>query len=124
MRLWKSKTKTETNDNGSTVEKLNFSELIDLIFLILPYIKLIKRIRAEYQSDNQAEVFRFTIQTLLEGMDKGDLYKIISIAGRIPEEKAKEMSLSEFILLTPKIIRANNLIDLYLLMKRLGAIDG
>lgn len=106
------------------VEKLNFSELIDIIFLIIPYLKLIKRIRAEYLAESSGEIFRFVIQTLADEIDREDLYKVFSIALRLPEEEIKTAEISELVLIIPQIIRRNGLLDLYLLMKRLGALDG
>lgn len=80
--------------------------------------------RTEYTSDTQAEIFRFTIQTLMEAIGKDDIYKIFSIALHLPEEEIKKVDIQELTYVVPQIIRKNNLIDLYLLMKRLGALDG
>ena len=118
--------KDEYKINGKKVivEKLNFSDLIDVVFLVLPYIKIIKRVRAEYQSQTDSELFRFMIQTLIEEMDKTALYKAFAIATKLPEDEIKQMSVIDMVTITPGLIRKNGLLDLYLLMKRLGALDG
>ena len=107
-----------------TAEVLNFSEVIDVIFLVLPYLKFIKRVRAEYQAKTEAEVFRFVIQTLLESMEKKDIYKAFSIALRKPEKDIENLTMAELVILVPKLIRENGLFEIYLLMKKLGALDG
>lgn len=106
-----------------SAELLNFSEVIDIVFLVLPYIKFIKRARAEYRSKSEADLFRFMIHTLLDGMDKKDIYKAFSIALRKSEDEIQKMEMKELVLLAPKLIRDNGLLEVYLLMKKLGALD-
>lgn len=128
LKLWTTKkAKPETyriNGNIIAVEPLNFSQLIDVIFLAAPLIKNIKKIKAEYQSDNPIEIFRFVVEQLVSEMDRNDIYKIFSLFLHVSEEDIKSASVAEMALVITKIIRRNNLFDLYLLFKRLGMFDG
>lgn len=102
---------------------MDLTESVEFIFLIIPYIKLIKRAKADYKGDMDTGTFSFVVSTLVQELDKETLYKACSIIYHCDVEELKKVETVKVIRLLPKLIKINNLIETMMIMKSLGAFD-
>lgn len=117
------KTKNNPPQVPTKIQQLTLSEFMDVVFFALPYINLIKRIKSEYNSNIDGNLFRFIVKGLLSEMEKEDIYTIFSILLRIPKESVSQMSISELTNKVPQMITDNNLLELYTLAKYFRIIE-
>ncbi len=99
---------------------LTLDEFLEVLFLFLPYLSLIRRVKKEYKEQQDGNLLFFMIQTLISEMDRKDLNKIFTI---LLKQDASKMALSDFIKKIPDIISQNNLVELYLISKQLKIIE-
>lgn len=121
--LWKRKPKVISPPVVETKYILTLDEFFELLFLALPYIKLVKRLKAEYNASKDEHLFRFIISGLLAEMERPTLLKIFAIITHKPVEEVEKMTVSQMVALVPKMIMDNNLLELYHYGKQLGVID-
>lgn len=107
----------------SSVKVLNLDELLEIFILLIPYIGFIKELKNQYRKQDNGTSLYIIISTLLDTIKKDDLYKIISILLDCDIEKAKIVTMKEFIKILPKVFSENNLIEAYILLKNLGLIE-
>lgn len=105
------------------IKPITFSQFVDVIFLASPYIKLIKRIKTEYNSNSDGNLFRFVVSSLLNEMDRNDINKIFAILLQKTEQEMAELELIKFVGYIPTIINVNNLLELYSIAKYFGIIE-
>ena len=99
---------------------LNLSQLVELMVLFVPLFGLIKDIKRKYNDSTDNYNFLMIANLLLETIDKSLLYKITGILYGCDEETSKNIEIRQIIKDISKIIRDNDLLEAYMILKGLG----
>lgn len=102
-------------------KELSFDDLLKLLVILAPYSLLYKDIKKQYELQGSSAGFFIVSKTLLENMDKDDLYSIIILL--FNTKKPDEMKVPDIIRRLPDIIRKNNLIEAYIILRNLGITE-
>jgi len=121
--IFENKNKIKIGKKTLPLKPMSLEEAVNFIFILFPYIKLIKRSKEEYKTENNINHFSFIVSTLVDELDKETLYKAISLLLHQPIDVIKTIESKDIYLALPKLIRANNLIELYYIFKNLGAFE-
>lgn len=111
--------------NGSSVEllPLKLSEVVEVFFLLSPYIKTIQKIKDDYKSESSIETFQFVTETLLSELDRKVVVEILSIILHKPYVFVSDISISEIATYIFDIIMVNKLLEYYALFDKLGVFE-
>ena len=102
-------------------KELSFDELLKLLIILAPYSRLYQDIKKQYEQRGTSSGFFVVSQALLENMDMNDLYSIAQILFRV--KNPDEMKATDIIRRLPDVIRKNNLIEAYIILKNLGLTE-
>lgn len=101
---------------------MSFDETIQFFFLLLPYYGLVNEIKKNYGKD-KAEIFTLILENFISQMDKDVLFQALSIATQIDIDTLKNKPFREVVAYIPIIIKVNNLIETYFLLKQYGIFN-
>ena len=106
-----------------TIKKLNLQEVLDLFILLIPYLGFVKEIKKQYQKQDGGTSLYIVISTLLDTLNKDDLYKITGMLFDCDIEAAAKISIKDVIAVIPKTISENNLLEVYVILKNFGLLE-
>ena len=101
---------------NKNIRKLSFDNLLDICFLILPYIKAVKKIKEEYKGNSPIDLFKDIVENILSQLNKDNIQKILDIVYINSKNKTPKDIISDI----PYIIHRNNLIEIFILLQELG----
>jgi len=105
------------------ITPISYEELLEVVFLILPYLKLVKVIRNEKQSAVTADIFFDVINNLILQLNRKDLNRALQLLTRQDETFVNSLTAEDLLKMLPLIIRENKLIDVFFVMRSLGAFE-
>lgn len=97
--------------------------MLDVIFLILPYLKLVRVIKQEKQSIMEPGLFFDVIDNLIKQLNRQDLNKALMILTKQDEEFVKTLSHEDFIKILPVLIKENHFVETMFILRNLGMFD-
>lgn len=101
---------------NKNIRKLTPEELIKLCFLILPYLKIIKVIKDEYNSNSSVDLFKDIVENIISQVDETNLDKCLKLI------YYKKPTIKDLILDLPYFIHKNNLVEIFVLFKELDKV--
>lgn len=111
------------NERVITISPISFEKMLEVVFLILPYLKMVKIVKEEYKTDDDAFVFFDVIENLLLHLDKENIVKALSILLNQDIEFTKTITHVQALQIMPLIIDQNDLIETFYLLRELGAFS-
>lgn len=121
QNLFKKKQKIRLGNKELEIKAMTLQESVKFVFLLAPYAILFKRIKKEFNANSD---FTFMIKILCDELDKDVLFQAFSILLHEDEYFVRSIDISKLVLYLPYLIRINNMIDLFLIFKKLGLFDG
>ena len=109
------------NKKRNKEKELSFDDLLKLLVILAPYSRLYKDIKKQYEQQGSSSGFFIVSRTLLENMDKDDLYSIIVLL--FNTKNPDMIKVTDIIRRLPDIIRKNNLIEAYIILRNLGMTE-
>jgi len=94
-----------------------------VVFLLLPYIKMVRVVKEEHKSNLDPVIFFDIIENLILQLHLKDINKILQIFLKQDEEFVSTLTAQDFVRIAPIIIRINNLVEVMFLMRNLGAFE-
>jgi len=111
------------NDRQVQITPISYNEMLDVIFLILPYLKLIRVIKQEHESIMDPGLFFDVIESMVNQLNRRDLTKILVILIKQDEQFCSTLTHKELIMMLPTLIMENDFIDTMQLLKGLGVFE-
>lgn len=112
------------NKTRIKITPVTYDEMLEVIFLILPYLKLVRVIKEEHQSiTTDPTLFFDIVQNLILQLNRRDLNRILQILLRKDGGFVNQISHVDFIRALPVLIRENKLIDTVFILRNLGAFE-
>lgn len=107
-----------------TLKPINFEQMTAVMFLLVPYVKLIKTIKDELgNTKTDVSLFYDIINNLIEQLDKTSLIRILSIFLGESPEYVTGLTASDIMPILPNIIYINDLYIVYSMFKQLEAFE-
>lgn len=103
---------------------MSYEDTLEVVFLLLPYLKLVTVVREKKKNgDYPIDVFFDVVENLIMQLRRQDLNKALRLILKKDEAFVSNITGPELVRCLPIIIKANNFIDLFFLMRSLGAFD-
>ena len=109
------------NKRKVTIKPVPYSGMLEVVFLILPYLKMVRVIKDEHKSFMEPDIFFDVIENLILQLKPKDLSRVLQIFLDQDEEFVSVLTNKDLVMLAPIIIRENNIVETMLLLRSLGA---
>lgn len=106
-----------------TILPVSYDEILEVVFLLLPYIKMVRVIKDEHKSSLDPVIFFDIVENLIMQLNKKSLSRILVIFLKRDEVFVANLTNKDLVRLAPIIIRENGLIETMFLMRNLGAFE-
>jgi hypothetical protein len=111
------------NNRQITIVPATYDEVLEVVFLLLPYLKMVRVVKEEHKSNLDPVIFFDIVENLILQLRRQDINKILQIFLKQDEEFVSKITADDLVKLAPIIIRVNNLIEIMFLMRNLGAFE-
>lgn len=121
------KPKSETvfiGNKNVEIVAVSLEKLTEAIFLLIPYVKLIKTIKSELTNNStDLALFYDIVQNLVDQINRDHLNKILAIFTGLSVDEIKDASGTDIVRILPTIIYMNDLYIVYNIFKQLEAFE-
>jgi len=111
------------NKRQITILPVTYDETLEVVFLLLPYIKMVRVIKEEHKSNLDPIIFFDIVENLILQLRRQDINKILQILLKQDEGFVSELTTEDFVRLAPIFIRINHLIEVMFILRNLGAFE-
>ena len=121
LNIFRKKKEIKIGKTTLPLKPMNTEEAVLFLFGLIPLLRVLKRGKEEL---NRNSDFSFIVTTLLSEIDKQELYDSLAILYHTDKETIRNLEFKSLIQSLPLVIKENDLISLFYLVKQLGALDG
>lgn len=104
------------------VKLLTLEEVLNVVFLLIPYLKTIGKLKSYYNTEN-SEMFYELVKNVLEQVKKDDLFNIVKILTDLDDDAVKKLRTVDFIGIFIATIKENDLIACYRILVEMGVFE-
>ncbi len=111
------------NNREITILPATYDEVLEVVFLLLPYLKMVRVIKEQHKSNLDPVIFFDIVENLILQLSRKDANKILQILLKQDEEFVSIMTVKDVVTLAPILIKVNNLIETMFILRNLGAFE-
>lgn len=111
------------NEKTITIVPLTFDEVLEVVFLVLPYMKGFLQARRKLADETPVDIYFDIISNIFEQANRTHLTKILTIVYHESEEFCKKVTYAEFSKTLPAILRVNKFSETFQILLALGVFD-
>lgn len=111
------------NNRAIEITPVSYDEILEVVFLLLPYIKLVRVVKAEHKSNLDPVIFFDIVENLILQLNRKDFNRILVLTTHQDEEFINTLTHKDLIMIAPTIITVNHLIETMFLLRNLGAFE-
>lgn len=126
QKLFQKKTKQRSfniNHKTITITPLTFEEVLEVVFLVLPYMKGFLAARRQIADETPVDLYFDIISNIFEQVSRDNLNKILTIILHENEQFCREVTYAEFMKILPAVIRENKFSETFQILLALGVFD-
>ena len=119
----KKPTKFTINKKTITITPLKFDEVMEVVFIVIPYMKGFIKARKMVADESPVDVYFDVISNIFSQINKDSLTKVFSIILHEPEGFCKELEYKDFIKILPTVLRENKISETFQILLVLGVFE-
>lgn len=106
-----------------TITPGTYDEVLEVVFLLLPYLKLVRVIKTEHKSNLEPEIFFDIVENLILQLKRKDLNRILQVLLKQDEQFVSQLTGEDLVRIAPILMKENHLIEIMLILRNLGAFE-
>jgi hypothetical protein len=124
LKKWQRKKTFLINKRIVKIKPLTFDEMLEVVFLLLPYLKIIKLAKQEIDEDaTPSDIYYDVLHNGIVQMSRTDASRAVMILLHQDLKFVEEMAFKDFQRILPTVVRENDLIETFLHLNSLGLIE-